>query len=153
MGGPVFNIVFNSLSYLIMYFCFKLRSKYLWSPVPRRSYLQQVAMVIFSDELRARLGFGGCGLSWYLFVSGGVEFLLKGLLCNFAKHVRTRRQPQGGVSRLNNSFHSAWPECANLSTCYSSQSVSRRLCLRYAESSKGIAFISFTSWFKPCCFL
>lgn len=82
MGGPVFNIVFNSLSYLIMYFCFKLRSKYLWSPVPRRSYLQQAAMVIFSDELRMscerRLGFGGCGLSRYLFVSGGVEFLLKG---------------------------------------------------------------------------
>lgn len=34
----------------------------------------------------------------------------------------------GGVSHSNNSFCSAWPERANLSTCYSSQSVSRRLC-------------------------
>lgn len=34
----------------------------------------------------------------------------------------------GGVSQPNNSFRSAWPERANLSTCYSSQSVSRRLC-------------------------
>lgn len=34
----------------------------------------------------------------------------------------------GGVSHSNNSFRSAWPERANLSTCYSSQSVSRRLC-------------------------
>nr|DAM39703.1 MAG TPA: hypothetical protein [Caudoviricetes sp.] len=43
MGGPVFNIVFNSLSYLIMYFCFKLRSKYLWSPVPHMRSSQQAA--------------------------------------------------------------------------------------------------------------
>lgn len=149
MGGPVFNIVFNSLSYLIMYFCSKLRSKYLWSPVPRRSYLQQAAIVILSDDLRS-----GCERSLdfrrlrfiVIFVRVrrcGVP--TEGLLCNFAKHVRARRQPQGGVSCLNNSFHSAWPECANLSTCYSSQSVFAATLLYYAESSKGIAFISFTS--------
>lgn len=82
MGGPVFNIVFNSLSYLIMYFCFKLRSKYLWSPVPPRSYLQQAAPDDLSDELRMscerslQLEFAVC--RGILFVSGGVEFLLKG---------------------------------------------------------------------------
>lgn len=41
----------------------------------------------------------------------------------------TRLPPSSGVSpHSNNSFRSAWPERANLSTCYSSQSVSRRLC-------------------------
>ena len=149
MGGPVFNIVFNSLSYLIMYFCFKLRSKYLWSPVPPRSYLQQAAPDDLSDELRVScersLQLEFAVYRGILFMSGGVEFLLKGYFATLQKHVRARRQPRGGVSRSDNSFHSAWPECANLSTCYSSQSVSRRLCLRYAESSKGITFISFTS--------
>ena len=51
----------------------------------------------------------------------------------------------GGVSHSDNSFRSAWPERANLSTCYSSQSVFAATLLYYAESSKGIAFISFTS--------
>ena len=51
----------------------------------------------------------------------------------------------GGVSHSNNSFRSAWPKRANLSTCYSSQSVFVATLLYYAESSKGIAFISFTS--------
>lgn len=82
MGGPVFNIVFNSLSYLIMYFCFKLRSKYLWSPVPPRSYLQQAAPDDLSDELRMScersLQLEFAVYRGILFVSGGVEFLLKG---------------------------------------------------------------------------
>lgn len=149
MGGPVFNIVFNSLSYLIMYFCFKLRSKYLWSPVPPRSYLQQAAPDDLSDELRMScersLQIGVCGLSWYFIRVRRCGVPAEGLLCNIAKHVRARRQPRGGVSRSDNSFHSAWPECANLSTCYSSQSVFAATLLYYAESSKGIAFISFTS--------
>ena len=51
----------------------------------------------------------------------------------------------GGVSHSNNSFRLAWPKRANLSTCYSSQSVFAATLLYYAESSKGIAFISFTS--------
>lgn len=65
MGGPVFNIVFNSLSYLIMYFCFKLRSKYLWSPVPPDSSLQQAASRWAAVELRAQLGFRSDALSLY----------------------------------------------------------------------------------------
>ena len=152
MGGPVFNIVFNSLSYSIMYFCFKLRSKYLWSPVPRRSYLQPAALMSCGWAASVVRGFGVTHCRCILF---GLyrkyrEFLPVGLPAElFGPPVAA----MGGVSHSNNSFRSAWPERANLSTCYSSQSVFAATLLYYAESSKGIAFISFTSWFKPCCFL
>lgn len=149
MGGPVFNIVFNSLSYSIMYFCFKLRSKYLWSPAPHMRSLRPAGSRWAADELRALSEFRSDAFSLYSIWTP--PWVPPGRV--------TCRAPgppvvaTGGVSHSDNSFRSAWPERANLSTCYSSQSVSRRLCLRYAESSKGIAFISFTSWFKPCCFL
>ena len=73
MGGPVFNIVFNSLSYFIMYFCFKLRSKYLWSPVPPRI----VPAAGSVDELRMSCerssGFRGDALSLYFYSGSTVS--------------------------------------------------------------------------------
>lgn len=156
MGGPVFNIVFNSLSYSIMYFCFKLRSKYLWSPVPHMRSLQPAALMSCgwaADELRAQFGI----LEWRIiavFCFGLYrkcrKFLPVGLPAGLTV---LQRQPRVGYLALT--IRSVWLGL-NVQTFRLAIHLNlflRRLCLRYAESSKGIAFISFTSWFKPCCFL
>lgn len=100
MGGPVFNIVFNSLSYSIMYFCFKLRSKYLWSPVPHcdRCSRQQV------DELRMScersLGFQSDALSRYSILGFTVSTLSFPCLGCLLSSVALKWQPRVGYLTL-----------------------------------------------------
>ena len=73
-------------------------------------------------------GFRGDALSLYFYSGSTVSAVGRSLLGHLLSLMVPRWQPRVGVSQPNNSFRSAWPKRANLSTCYSSQSVSRRLC-------------------------
>lgn len=77
------------------------------------------------------------GVTHYRCISFGYdcEFLPVGRL---AELIGPSVAATGGVSQPNNSFRSAWPERANLSTCYSSQSVSRRLCCTMRNRRKAL---------------